>query len=71
MDAARDAMLAAEGADAGTATPGGLAALYYAYCGGCGATYPSPFRVPSATGRRQAGPSPQTGITAGQEADAA
>jgi hypothetical protein len=28
-----------------SATPGGLACLYQAYCTGCGATYPGPFRV--------------------------
>lgn len=28
------------------ATPGGLACLYPAWCAGCGAVYPGPFRVP-------------------------
>ena len=28
------------------ATPGGLGCLYQAYCAGCGAAYPGPFRVP-------------------------
>jgi hypothetical protein len=29
-----------------SATPGGLACLYWAYCAGCWAAYPGPFRVP-------------------------
>ncbi len=37
-----------------SATPGGLACLYQAYCAGCGAVYPGPFRVPPAPGRRAA-----------------
>ncbi len=37
-----------------SATPGGLAFLYQAYCTGCGAGYPGPFRVPPATGHRAA-----------------
>lgn len=28
-----------------SATPGGLACLYQAYCTGCGVAYPGPFRV--------------------------
>ncbi len=35
-------------------TPGGLACLYQAYCTGCGATYPGPFRVQPAPGRQAA-----------------
>jgi prevent-host-death family protein len=35
-----------------TATPGALACLYQAYCTGCGAAYPGPFRAqPAAQGR--------------------
>jgi hypothetical protein len=51
---------------------GGLACLYYAYCVGCRATYPGPFRVPPVA-RQRAGPSPpgQADATTGQEADAA
>ena len=36
------------------ATPGGLARLYQAYCVGCGAAYPGPFRVPPAARHRAA-----------------
>jgi hypothetical protein len=35
-------------------TPGGLACLYWAYCIGCGTTYPGPIRVPPAPRRQQA-----------------
>lgn len=35
-------------------TPGGLACLYQAYCTGCGATYPGPFRVQPAPGHQAA-----------------
>ena len=31
-----------------SATPGGLACLYHAFCVACGAAYPGPFRVPPA-----------------------
>jgi hypothetical protein len=37
-----------------SATPGGLACLYQAYCVGCGAAYPGPFRVQPAPGHRAA-----------------
>ena len=37
-----------------SATPGGLACLYQAYCTGCGAVYPCPFRIPPAPGHRAA-----------------
>lgn len=36
-------------------TPGGLAFLFEAYCCGCGAIYPGPFRArPAATSRDKA-----------------
>lgn len=35
-----------------SATPGGLACLYQAFCTGCGATYPGPFWVPPAPRHR-------------------
>lgn len=34
------------------AAPGPLAALYYAYCTGCGAAYPGPFRARPAAHHR-------------------
>lgn len=37
-----------------SATPGGLACLYQAYCTGCGATYPGPFRVQPAPAHQAA-----------------
>jgi len=37
-----------------SATPSGLACLYWAYCVGCGAAYPGPFRVPPAPRQREA-----------------
>ena len=54
------------------ATPGGLACLYQAYCAGCGAAYPGPFRVPPAARHRAGPPRPaQAGAAAGQRANAA
>ena len=55
-----------------SATPGGLACLYQAYCAGCGAAYPGPFRARPAA-RHWAGPflPAQDGTAAGQRADAA
>lgn len=37
-----------------SSTPGGLACLYLAYCTGCGAAYPGPFRVQPAPGHQAA-----------------
>ena len=39
-----------------TATPGVLACLYQAYCTGCGAAYPGPFRAPAAAQGRTGKP---------------
>jgi hypothetical protein len=37
-----------------SAAPAGLACLYQAYCAGCGATYPGPFRARPAARHRAA-----------------